>query len=128
MADRLKHKLLLVALTAMLLVLAVPSWAGQVLVYAQNPNFNGLYASQNDTGTLGMFAQAYDNFSLGSATTVTEVQWVGGYYNPQTLGPISSWFVGFYADNAGKPGGLINSFTIAGNGGETFLQNDSLGD
>lgn len=128
MADRLKHKLLLVALTAMLLVLAVPSWAGQVLVYAQNPNYNGLYASQKDTGTFGMFAQAYDNFSLGSATTVTAVKWVGGYYNPQTLGPISSWFVGFYADNAGKPGGLINSFTIAGNGGETFLQNDSLGD
>jgi PEP-CTERM motif len=127
MADRLKHKLLLVALTAMLLVLAVPSWAGQVLVYAQNPNFSGLFASQNDTAGLGMFAQSYDNFSLGSATTVTEVQWVGGYFNPQSLGPISSWFVGFYANNAGQPGALLNSFTISGNAGETFLQNDSVG-
>ena len=129
MADRLKHRLSFLALAGMLLVLAVPGWAGQVLVYAQNPDFHGLYASQNDTATiLGSFAQAYDNFSLGSAGTLTEVQWVGGYYNPQTLGPISMWNVGFYANNAGQPGSLITSFAIAGNAGETFLQLDALGD
>ncbi len=128
MADRLKHRLSFLALAGMLLVLAVPGWAGQVQVYVQNPDFNGLYASQNDTATFGMFAQAYDNFSLGSASTLTEVQWVGGYYNPQSLGPISSWAVGFYANNAGQPGALLSSFAIGGNAGETFLQLDALGD
>lgn len=129
MAYRFQCKLAFAAVAALLLFVTVPSWAGQVLVYAQNPDYQNLYASQNDTsGTFGMFAQAYDNFSLASATSLTEVQWVGGYYNPQTLGPISSWFVGFYANNVGQPGALLSSFTIAGNGSETFLQNDSLGD
>jgi hypothetical protein len=128
MADCLRHRLVLVTVLAMLVILAAPSWATQVQVYAQNPNFNGLYASQNDTAVFGEFAQAYDNFSLGSTTNITSVGWTGGYFNPQTQGSISSWFVGFYANNAGQPGALLSSFTIAGNGGETFLQNDSLGD
>ncbi len=128
MADSFRHRLALVAVMAMLLMFAAPSWGAQVLVYAQNPDYNGLYASQNDPSTFGAFAQSYDNFTLASATSLTEVQWVGGYYNPQTLGPISSWFVGFYADNAGQPGALLSSFAISGNAGETFLQNDSLGD
>jgi hypothetical protein len=129
MADRLKHRLSFLALAGMLLALAVPGWAGQVLVYAQNPDYQGLYASQNDTSTIfGAFAQAYDNFSLGTAGTLTQVQWVGGYYNPQTLGPISMFNVGFYANNGGQPGSLITSFAIAGNAGESFLQLDALGD
>jgi len=130
MSDRFKHKLVLAALAASLLTLAVPGWAAQVLVYNQAPNFQGLYASQNDTsvGGFGAFATAYDSFSLASATTITSASWAGGYFNPQSLGPISGWTVGFYADNAGQPGGLISSFTFSGNGGETFLQNDSVGD
>jgi hypothetical protein len=113
----------------LLVVAAAPTFASEVLVYAQNPDFAGLVASQNDTsGTFGAFATAYDNFTLGSATAVNQVQWIGGYYNPQTLGPITQWTVSFYADNAGQPGGLLSSFVIAGNGGETFLQNDALGD
>jgi hypothetical protein len=128
MADSFRHRLALVAVTAMLLMFAAPSWGAQVLVYAQNPNYIGLYASQNDPSTFGLFAQSYDNFTLASATTVTEAQWVGGYYNPQSAGTITGWTVGFYADNAGQPGALLSSFTFAGNGSETFLQNDSLGD
>jgi hypothetical protein len=65
---------------------------------------------------------------LGRATTINQVTWVGGYYNPQSLGPISLWTVSFYANNGGQPGILLQAFTIAGPGGETFLQNDVLGD
>lgn len=128
MSNRSTHKLVFAALAALLLLLAVPGWAAQVQVYAQGPDYNGLYASQNDTAVFGMFAQAYDNFKLGATTNITSVGWVGGYYNPQVQGAITSWFVGFYADAAGQPGALLSSFTIAGNGSETFLQNDSLGD
>src|SRR5450755_4275076 len=128
MSHRSTRTFTLAALAALLLTLAVPGWAAQVLVYNQAPNFLSLYASQNDTAGFGAFATAYDNFSLGSATTITQASWAGGYFNPQSQGPITGWTVGFYANNAGQPGGLISSFTFSGNGGETFLQNDSLGD
>ena len=125
----LRRPLAFAAVAVLLVVASAPSWAAQVLVYAQDPDFLGLYASQNDTsGGFGPFATAYDNFSLGSTTALTEVQWRGGYYNPQTLGPISAWTVAFYSDNAGQPGSLLSSFGIAGNAGETFLQLDVLGD
>ena len=128
MAHRLKDKVLLAAFTVLLLGLATPVWAGQVLVYGQGPNYQDLYASQNDTSGLGANFVSYDNFTLGSAGTITSVGWVGGYYNPQTAGSISSWSVAFYANNAGQPGGLITSFAISGNGGETSLGVDNLGD
>jgi len=128
MAHCLKHRRALVGLSLLLLLLAVPSWAAQVLVYSQGPNYQDLYASQNDTSGFGANFTAYDNFTLGSATTITSVGWVGGYYNPQTAGTISNWTVAFYADSAGQPGGLISSFGISGNGGETSVGLDNLGD
>ncbi len=128
MADRLKHKLPLVALAAMLLVLAVPGWAGQVIVYTQSPDYMNLYASQNDVGGFGNFATSYDDFTLSSATNITSVGWWGGYFNPQSQGPITAWTVSFYANNAGQPGTLLSSFSVSGNGGETFVKNDALGD
>jgi hypothetical protein len=130
MAHCLRQRLALASLAALLLLLvAAPTFASEVLVYAQNPDFAGLIASQNDTsGTFGAYATSYDNFTLGTATAANAVEWIGGYFNPQTAGPITAWTVSFYSDNAGQPGGVLASFAIAGNGGETFLQNDALGD
>src|SRR5215472_9676514 len=128
MAHRLRQRRALVSLAALLLLITAPTFASEVLVYAQNPDFAGLIASQNDTGGLGNFATSYDNFTLGSATAINQVQWIGGYFNPQSLGPISQWTVSFYADNSGQPGGLLSAFVIGGNGGETFIGNDALGD
>ena len=128
MAHCLRQRLALASVAALLLLVAAPAFAGEVLVYAQSPNFQVLYASQNDTGGFGNFATSYDNFTLGSATAINQVQWVGGYFNPQQLGPISQWTVSFYSNDGGQPGGLLASFVIGTNGGETFLQNDNLGD
>ena len=129
MAHGWRQRLALAPLVALLLLVAAPAFASEVLVYAQNPDFLGLVASQNDTsGTFGAFATSYDNFTLGTATAVNAVQWIGGYFNPQSLGPITQWTVSFYADSSGQPGGLLSSFVIAGNGSETFLQFDTLGD
>lgn len=130
MAHCLRRRFALASLAALLLLVAAPAFAGEVLVYQQSPDYQGLYASQNDTSTggLGNFATSYDNFTLGTASTINQVTWVGGYYNPQSLGPISQWTVSFYANNGGQPGTLLQAFTIAGNGGETFLQNDVVGD
>jgi hypothetical protein len=126
----LKQRFALAALAVMLVLIAAPAFASEVLVYAQNPDFLALYASQNDTSTggFGSYATTYDNFTLGSATAVNAVEWIGGYFNPSAPGTITAWTVNFYADAAGQPGAVLASFNFAGNGGETFLQLDALGD
>jgi hypothetical protein len=129
MVHSFKRRLAYVALAALLVLIAVPSWSSEVAVFSQAPNYAGLYASQNDTsGGFGAYATSYDNFSLGATTNINMVTWVGGYFNPPTAGTITSWTVTFYSDNGGQPGSPAASFVIGGNGGETFLQNDALGD
>jgi hypothetical protein len=49
------------------------------------------------------------------------VSWTGGYFNPPALAPISSWTIQFYANNAGQPGALLQSSTIAGTANETSI-------
>lgn len=98
------------------------------ILYAQNPTYNGAFSSQNDTNGNGNFATSYDNFTLGTASNLTEVEWIGSYFNPPQQAPITAWTVSFYADSGNQPGALIQSFNVAGNGGETFLQNDNVGD
>ncbi len=105
-----------------------PWTAPSTLVYAQNPDFNGAYASQNDTNGFGNFATAYDNFSLNAAASLTSVEWVGSYFNPPTQGVITGWTLNFYSNNGGVPGTSLYQTFVAGNGSETFLQNDNVGD
>ena len=130
MDRKLKSMLRLAAVVTGLLLVAAPVWAGQVVVYSQAPDFLGLFASQNDTSGsgFGAFATAYDNFTLGSATTITQVDWVGGYYNPQSAGTITSWTLAFWSDAGGAPGSVLALAAVAGNGGETSLGLDALGD
>ena len=108
------------AILTALLVLSLPSFAG--VLYSQPFDMTGnAYSSQNDTNGLGNFATVYDNFTLGTANNVTEVQWTGEYFNPPAQGPITAWTITFYADNAGQPGAALASTNVAGTGGETFL-------
>ena len=104
-------------------ILCIPGWADTL--YIQPSNQANAYASQNNINT------TYDNFQLGSTSTVSEVEWTGMYFNvssfsPQT-GTINSWNINFYADNAGQPGSILSTTQISGNGGEAFLGNTSLG-
>ena len=114
MAHCLWHRLALASLAALLVVVACPAWGNQV-VYSQPPDFQGLFASQNDTAMgLGPFAISYDNFSLASATTINQVLWTGGYYNPQSPGAITAWTVTFWSDNAAQPGSQNASHDFVG--------------
>ena len=92
-------------------------------IYSQPWDGTGnLYASQNDTtGGNGNFATVYDNFTLGTTSTVTGVDWVGGYFNPPTQGPITAFTISFYADSGGAPGGLLASTSVSGTANETLL-------
>ncbi len=124
--------LTLAALAAFLLISVVPGSADSI-IYLQASDFNGAYASQNDTNGMGNFAKTFDNLSLhpnslpGSAQ-ITGIGWVGSYFNPPQQGEITGFTVEFYADNGGIPGTLLASFFTSSNAGETFLGNDNIGD
>ena len=97
-----------------------------VVIYTQPPTLDGtLYASQNDTGGgNGNFAIVYDNFVISAQIPyyLTDVHWVGGYFNPPNLGNLTGWTISIYAD-AGGPGGLLWTQFFANNASESFLGN-----
>jgi hypothetical protein len=105
-------------------------WTGPAsIVYAQNPDFGGAYASQNDNvNGNGNFATSYDNFTLSASTSLSSVEWVGSYFNPPTQGTITAWTLNIYSNNGGIPGTSLYQTVVSGNGSETFLQNDNIGD
>jgi hypothetical protein len=126
MSIRLVQRLSLFAIAALLFLVAVPGWAGEVPVYVQATNNLGGYASQNDTAGLGNFATTYDNFTLGSTAQVNQVGWVGSYNSG--VGGITSFTIDFWSNSANAPNTLLASYGVSGNAGETFLGNDALGD
>ena len=121
-------KLRFVAVVFAATFLMMAAVASPAQVYFQNPNYNGAFSSQNDTNGLGNFATVYDNFTLGSTTNLSSVEWIGSYFNPPTQGVITGWTLQFYADAANQPGASIYSTHVAGNAGETFLTIDNAGD
>lgn len=99
------------------------------IVYFQNPDFLGAFASQNDTtGGFGNYATVFDNFTLGAAFNIDEFQWVGGYFNPSVQGVMTGATLTFYADAGGAPGAALATYTGGGNFGETFIGTDIFGD
>lgn len=111
--------------------------AGASVLYQQNLDKTSFYAgggaaSENDTspGGAGNFATAYDNFTLGSNSSVANVTWAGNYFNPSTMkGTITAWTVTFYANNSvGQPGDVLASYNMAGTANETFLETIGVSD
>jgi len=102
--------------------------AASPLIYAQNTDFNGAYASQNDTNGNGNFATTFDNFTLGGTYDIDEFAWIGSYFNPAQQGVITAFTLQFYADAGGMPGAVLWSGAGGGNFGETFIGFDNFGD
>ena len=94
------------------------------ILYNQSTNYNSAYASQNDTnsGGLGSFATAYDNFTLGATSNITSVECgLGSVFqriadNNYRLHPE---FLRGQFRYSGNPG-LATTGDVAGNAGETF--------
>jgi hypothetical protein len=108
---------IIVAALALTLV-AGPGAIAAVLFNQPYDGSGNLFASQNDTNGLGNFATVYDNFTLGAASTIDNVMWTGGYFNPPAQGPITAFTIQFWSDAAGQPGGSLATFNIAGNASE----------
>jgi hypothetical protein len=146
-----KHTIAVAALVVFLLALSAPGFAAALshvsnsprpqsgmksfgpslnspIIYAQNPDFANVVASQNDTNGFGNFATTYDNFTLSANYNIDEFQWVGGYFNPPVQGAITAFTLTFYADAGGQPGGAIATYSGPGTFGETFVGNDAFGD
>jgi hypothetical protein len=116
----------------LLVVSALPSVAATV--YSQPvalAPLGSVVASQNDTaGGFGSFAKVYDNFSLGSATSITDVHWYGGFFsgsNSAAPAPITSFLIQFWGNASGAPGTLLYSATILGNAGQVASGSNGLG-
>lgn len=117
----MKTKLL--AMAVALTLVAGPGAMGAVLFNQPFDGTGNAYSSQNDVGGFGNFAAVYDNFSLGAASTISNVMFTGEYFNPPSQGPITAFTVQFYADAAGQPGASLASFSLGGTAGETFIGN-----
>ena len=103
---------------------ALLAGAQAAVVYLQPFDLSGVaLASQNDTHSLGNFATMYDNFVLGAAAAINNVEWTGEYFNPPFQGPITAWTVSFYADARGQPGTLLMQDKMAGTANEAFVGN-----
>ena len=76
-------------------------------VYEQLPYMVGLGSISSTrnalNGTPGY--QTYDNFTLGTSTTITVVNWWGYFYYPGS----SDFQIIFYTDDSGAPGSVIES-------------------
>jgi|SRR5579863_3576717 len=83
--------------------------------------------SQNDLGGLGNFATMFDDFNLSQNGAIDKVTWVGGWFNGQGVGSISSFTIAFWSDASGQPGSLLFSSNITGNAHQTPLGTSNVG-
>ena len=88
-------------------------------VYSQPYSVGAYYTWASDTTPSGVEATGYDNFSLPAAANVTAVQWHGNYIAPSNPAAnpaapdTTSFLIVFRADNAGQPGDVLSSTTVA---------------
>jgi hypothetical protein len=101
---------------------ALPASATALYSQQTDPTLSGSWQSQTSNGTDG-FNQAFDDFSLATAQTVTTVSWTGFLLPDYTL--IDGFTISFYADNfdntdsPGSVGTLLASSVISGDAGQS---------
>ena len=105
--------------TSLIAALALTAAAGMAhasILYSNAYSPDGAAnASQNDVGgSNGAFATVHNFFTTGSQTwNVTDIHFVGQYFNPATQAAIGGFRVNIYADASNAPGTLLSSTYIA---------------
>lgn len=109
-------RLALVAATACPILVMTSTSAGAAMVYNQALGGSGSLWTSHISTTQGGF-QTWDNFTLGSDTTIRSVSWQGTYLNGSLQNSAVTntdfWEIGIYADSSGTPGSLLSTTTIA---------------
>ncbi|HWY88990.1 MAG TPA: hypothetical protein VNX28_19910 [Gemmataceae bacterium] len=124
----MKRSILCLGAFALITVGAGRTYAG--VLYSQPSDNIGFFYSQNDTGgaTTPANGTTYDNFTLGTTSTVRNVSWVGGFLPTIVNNTITSFTLTFYSDNSGAPGTALTTNTISGNANQSFVGRDALQD
>lgn len=106
-----------------LLVLLMTAPANAAVLYSQPFDGTNFFASQNDTsvGGLGNFATMYDNFTLGSAASISSINFTGDYGEAVQSYSMSGFTLTFYDNNSGQPGSSIYSQFTSGTANQTLL-------
>lgn len=107
-------------LVAALLVSAV---ANADILYSNAWDGSGnLYSTQNDTNGFGNFATSYGYFNTGREEwKVTDLHFVGGYFNPPQQGVIAGFTVNFFQDDGANGIGAFLGSSYVTSFTETFL-------
>jgi len=114
------RKILSIGLAAVALSLSRGGIAEADVLYSQP--WDGRTGGPSSQTVNGMnYYTVYDDFELRDSGTVTNMQWMGNYYNPDYQSQISQFTIQFWSDNAGQPGHLLETEIIPGTAGETFV-------
>jgi hypothetical protein len=118
------------AMAALFLTAGIPQLRADTL-FSQPANFVNSFFSENDTTGQGNYATVFDDFTLSSSSIITSVYWTGSTVNG--INP-TAFTIDIWANTASNcPGGATScpnttaplySTTVAGNGGQAFVEND----
>jgi hypothetical protein len=106
----------------LLVAAALPASADTLYSQRTDPTLSGSWQSQTANGTSG-FNEAFDNFSIATTETITNVSWTG-FLLPD-FGLIDDFTINFYADDfdntdvPGNLGTLLASTPVPGGAGQT---------
>ncbi len=106
----------LIALTVFHLFFApLKNTEAMTVLFQQLPDHGGGFLSgfSSDTETLTVA----DNFQLDQPAQIGSMTWWGGYFNPPDP---DNFTLRFYADNSGKPGSVIQSYSIGSSATKIF--------
>jgi hypothetical protein len=117
---------------ALTLFAATALSASATTFYTQrtDPGLSGSWQSETSNGSNG-FNQAFDDFSLGSTETITNVAWTGFILPDFTA--IDGFTISFYADNfdntdsPGSLGTLLASTVLSGDAGQAANSTPNVG-
>jgi len=91
-----------------------PSATAGTILFNQAPQYPGVYnAAVSQDQASGAQYQTYDDFSLLSGGTISQITWQGFYWNRYNSGAnppapnTNSFQIGFFQNNLGVPGNLI---------------------
>ena len=89
------------------LLLIIASAASAAPIYAQSGAPNSAFPSDREFDTL-----IADDFALAAADVIRSVSWQGNYAFDGTAPAVDDFQIRFYADAAGSPGALLQSFAV----------------
>jgi len=97
--------------------------SGRTVLWSDPVNLDGLIASSEYIGSIGLTTEIANDFFVTSDAVVVTAKWWGGYYNNNGCGDIgyaTNWNVRFYDDNGCIPFSVVSEY-LGAFANETFV-------